>query len=88
MKNLFQKSSLLKSGLAVAALAIGVINYSQSNESYSALLPKIIRANASVRLVENPGGGTNPCAVELNSTCSFTTSDGIPHTTSNAKDNK
>jgi len=84
MKNLFQKSNLIKSGIAFAALAIGVTNYSQSNAAYSALSPKIIKANASLRLVENPGSGGTDCISKLDEKCSYTGSDGTPHTTTNA----
>ena len=70
-----KKSNLIKSGLAVVAIAVAVVNYSQSNaKGRPASIDKISDANA-----------TDHCQSSPNKSCYELTPDGLWHTTTNAE---
>lgn len=72
-----KKSNLMKSGIAVAAVAIALINYSQSNANgKSVSVAKISDANAADNCRSNPS-----------TSCYELTSDGLWHSTTNAENN-
>lgn len=72
-----KKSNLLKSGFAVAAIALALTNYSQSNaRGKSVSIVGVSEANADTY-----------CNSAASKTCTFKTSDGYTHTTTNAENN-
>jgi hypothetical protein len=74
MNLFFNTSALLKSGLAVAAIAVAVINFSQTN-NYAKIAGAISNANAA------PLG----CITAQNQVCSGYSTDGLFWSVSNAE---
>lgn len=76
MKNSSKKSILVKSGIAVAVIGLVATISSQLNhEAYSV---KFSDAQADY----------GQCTSAKDSTCSFSTGDGLPHTVTNAYPNQ
>jgi hypothetical protein len=65
-------SSLLKTGLAVAAVAVAAVNFSQTTANAERVLT-VSDANALI------------CPSAANQICTGVTEDGLPHTITNAE---
>ena len=72
--NLFSKTStIVKSGIAVLAFGIAVVNFSQANNKVASVTTV---SDANANLV---------CISVQNQTCTGKTDDGVEHTVTNAE---